>query len=197
MAFTVITDNQIDQASPIDETLMAALRDNLPATAAGENLAPILQSAWHPYNKINVGDSSDGTIYDFSVDGVTTTVETPSFADGYDYGLVFDGLSDNGGAVWNVDFYDTDDAVWRTVVSTGGTASVSDVVYSLIEFPSVRAVSSAHVAWVKYFGGGSRTMTTAQITIGAAQKINKARVRAVSGSFDAGKIIMIRRLRYF
>lgn len=58
----------------------------------------IFKYSWHPYNKVTAGDSNNGTIHDFAVDGATTTITTPDFEDGYEYALVFEQLGFTGGS---------------------------------------------------------------------------------------------------
>lgn len=49
-------------------------------------------TGWHPYNKLTVGDTNDGLIYSFAVDGAVAEIETPDFELGYEYAVFFDGL---------------------------------------------------------------------------------------------------------
>ena len=49
--------------------------------------APIVVSAWHPYNANSVGDG-DGVIYNFATMGAVTSITTPDFVDGWHYRLM-------------------------------------------------------------------------------------------------------------
>lgn len=45
---------------------------------------------WHPYDMEAVADGADGVIWDYSVDGATNSIETPTFEDGWEYALLFE-----------------------------------------------------------------------------------------------------------
>ena len=48
-------------------------------------LAPQILEGWHPYDMVTPGDGADGIFYDFSVNGAVNSIESPNFADGYEY----------------------------------------------------------------------------------------------------------------
>lgn len=90
--WTTITNAQIDQDSPVTQTLMTGLRDNVAATAEGSTNAPVMVSGWHPNDMVNVGDGNDGKVYDFAVDGGITALEI-TMAAGFEYRVVFKDLT--------------------------------------------------------------------------------------------------------
>ncbi len=92
-----ITDSQVDPDAPITSGLGYAWRDNPIAISEGSDGAPVLSSAWHPYNMVYVGDGNDGKFYDFAVHGAVANFTTPTYADGYDYFVRLVGLSPAGG----------------------------------------------------------------------------------------------------
>jgi len=101
MALTSYTDlpNAAVQAGgrPRGSTI-TALRDNPIAIAEGDTTAVVNSPAWHPYNMVKANDGNTGKFWDFAINGLTTTITTPAFVDGYDYMVRWVGASHNNGA---------------------------------------------------------------------------------------------------
>src|SRR6056297_3392115 len=111
MAYSAITNAEIDQDSPITQTLMTKYRDNIILAAEG---------IWHPYNRSEPDGSADGVFYDSATDGTVASVETPDFAAGYDYLIVFDNMTTDGGAAraLDIELYRDTDAAYVTAATT-------------------------------------------------------------------------------
>ena len=110
--WTEIPTTQLDQDSPVTQPLMGALRDNVRASAEASTGAPVAAAGWHPYDIVDVGDGNDGLIYDHSISGTVSTVETPDFDDGYDYHIVFESVSGSSFADLILDGMRDDTAGW-------------------------------------------------------------------------------------
>jgi len=171
-------------------TVITALRDNPSAIAESASGAPINVCGWHPYDKVTVGDGKDGVIYDFSVSGALSNVETPNFVDGYEYRLF--GIPFGFSAI---ELYREVVADW--VGSSTGTISVGwhDYVISMPRVPK-----TAHLMT----GAFSRTGTNTGVSVaakfptgtdgGTGRKILKARFTGTGAS--SAKIWMFRRREF-
>jgi hypothetical protein len=147
-----------------------------------------------------VGDTGDGVIYDFAVDGAVSSIETPVFADGYEYQIVFVGISPTVGTPGvNLELYRETSAAYSAV----------DVVFiftefersGIIEFHKPRIVS--RTMFFEYLTSiyGSNTIINPGfdyrvIKHTVAQKVSKARISLTSSTFSAGKFYLFRRRVY-
>jgi len=179
-AWTNITAGEIDTDSPVTQPLMTALRDNVLAAAEGATGAPVEAAGWHPYNQVEYGDGADGLIYDNSVDGNVSAVETPDFEDGWEYRVVALNLTAVS-TYWKIEGYLETSAYWgeycRHVTSTD-CSFVAD-------FYLPRKSETVHV-----IGGG---VTNGYIENATSQKIEKARVNPNSTNITGGRIYLHRR----
>ena len=172
--------------------------ENFPAMARGENGSPYVDAGWHPYDGLTVGDGADGVIYDFAVDGALASVETPSFADGYEYLIVGRGMSGSVTSAFRLEWYKETSASYSGVYvfSSGGAG---DVVDFRIEAISPRAVSRIMFYDVKEANNGMGGEMDAlidsnrRLDMSTAQKVGKAKIYLASGAIDAGKIYMFKR----
>jgi len=197
-AYNAITDSQCDPDAPLTSQWAYQNRDNPIAMAEGSPGAPYVAAGWHPYDGVLVGDSADGVIYDFAVDGAVASIETPNFVDGYEYYVTFDGL-DQTASNRSIEFYMETSASWSTPFTIGVTFPND----SMFEIYAPRMVSNTlffRSASVTAPGtNGTVTGPTADLyslAMTTAQKIQKARFDAGASSFNGGKIRMFKRRCY-
>ena len=203
--YTAIPNTDIDQDSPITQPLMTLLRDNPIAIAEGAANGPVLSSGWHPYDMVDVGDGNDGTFYDFSVDGAVASVETPAFADGYEYAVLGLDLSTSSNSTGNFQIeqylatsasYDTPD----TIVSYGVNAHTLNYRWDFFAWSTSlpRLTSRIHTLQrVSYKTEGPATSAGTEVTgTSTAQKIGKRRFSNSTGNIDAGTLQLFRRREF-
>lgn len=199
--YTTIPNSDIDQDSPVTQPLLTALRDNVAATAEGASNSPVIFAGWHPYDLTTVGGSGDGVIYDSAVDGVTTTIDSPDFADGFEYAFVFSAIDHN--QVSAVDLrlalYRETDAAYFTATSIASSVANAANCYGVLRVPYPRLAKEVHpVTWEVNFAENGADYSTTGVTFADAtvQKITRARFTWSAGSFEAGTITMLRRREY-
>lgn len=145
-------------------------------------------ASWHPYNSTFYGDSNDGAVFDFAVDGAgITTISCPDFEDGYEYGFIFDGLRSTGTTtVSMVVTYESGDTDTGTVYTVNtGTPN-----YHFYYLPSTRKVKRDHSPIVVY--GSSLLAPGAWVTATGDRPLS-VDFTLNTGSFDLGKLLMVRR----
>lgn len=195
-----IASTETDPLAPIVAALMKAFAGNLPAALEAVSNAPVNQTHWHPYDKVTNGDANTGLIYDFAVSGAVANVPTPNFVDGYEYRLIYDGISGSGtGVDFTIALYRETDAAYGTAMvlfnnlTSGSTKNHSGQIVinrprrvqvgCLIEFAS--GLTSAV--------GSAENVVGAAVCSRAAQKRLRGLLAWSSGNIDAGKIFMERR----
>jgi hypothetical protein len=161
--------------------------------------ARILRTGWHPFNKVTVGDSNDGLLWDHAVTGNVNAVETPDFEDGYEYALVFNNvLGPDTETLW--DFYKETDAAYQTV-STGPNMNIARF-YGTAHIIMPRLVKLAHFVRVL---GTTQNESNALVNYDQSisiydatpQKILRLRVRTPTATnFTGGSIQLLRRREY-
>jgi len=196
--YTAIPNGDIDQDSPLTQPLLTALRGNPIAAREGATGAAYEASAWHPYNGVTIGDGATGLIYDQSVHGTVATLETPAWADGYEYRFIYEGLRHNSGSSqsFRVEFYKSVDASYVSAINIGGSTSsgsdfngYSEVYRPRILLATVNLVSALNIgATVKF------DIIPTKLT--GSNKFGKARFSYTGGSIALGKIYMQKRLCY-
>lgn len=189
--FRNVASTEVDADSPLTSTLMTALADNPKAIAEGSTDATVAAAGWHPYNMVNIGDGNDGEVYDHGTDGAVATVETPDFADGYEYRAF---LADISPSVASVDLevemyrdatgYDT-----ATAVATGVGPSVG--VIAMLELAVPRYALTTHQGrFIFNSGSGAADPVT---TAASADKVLRLRFSFSGGNIAGGKIFLLRR----
>lgn len=194
--YRTIAASEIDADSPVTATLMAALEENPAAIAEGATDAPVVASAWHPYDAVTVGDGADGLIWDQSVDGSLATITTPDFEDGYEYALFIEGVTTSAtSGTFSFDLYKEVDAAYQfvqTAIPWGGTAH-----YGLVRIMFPRIAKQYHgVVWESGLRTVFPTGTYGEMADNTVQKILRARFDVSSGTINGGKIYMHRRREY-
>lgn len=200
MAWVNIPDTSLDPDAPLTSQLAFAWRDNPIAIAEGAEGAPVITGIWHPYDMAAAGDGADGELWSFAVDGAVSEVETPNFADGFEYQLLCDELSGSATADFRIGlFLATSESYINADVVTAVNSEQARSIQATIHRP--RDVSRTHaleyIGWT-WDGSASTTggMNTFSIQNNTAQKIGKARVSISIGTFDAGRIRLFRRKLY-
>ena len=188
---STVSDTAIASGKPITLQQGRAQRDNLIAAREGATGAPYEASAWHPYNGVTIGDGATGLFYDFAVHGAVASVDTPTFADPYEYALLGEGLSHNTGAT-NIDLrlYRETSAAYVSVFSRNMPSSPSTLtVWAEIYRPRIAATSMRVMV-----AGDSADYSNCFHDITPSQKISKAQLILSGATFDAGKIYLYKRL---
>lgn len=176
------------EAGTNNTNLMTPLR-------TAQAIAELAGGSWEPY------DGSTGVFYDFSIDGSVSTIETPTFADGFEYMVIGEDL--NGSGVTNrqlrVQFYYETDAAYGSALafSTNAPANALDRDFILTPLiPQRSTFASGHgvrtVWWNE--GASSTTGTTFLEQIRSTkQKIGKYRFDFNGTTFTGGTMALYRR----
>lgn len=198
-SYTALPNSAVQAGGRPRGTTVTALRDNPLAIAEADSTAPVNQGNWHPYNKVTNGDSNDGVFYDFAVSGALASVQSPVFADGYEYMVRGLGLSCTTGGAFQVEGRRESDAAYNAAVTVFNTAGSSAILSFEMMCPTVRLSQQMHVFPTQgVFGAASNggiagvagTWGHAQAT---AQKVQRLRFSYVSGNIDLGQLILLRR----
>lgn len=195
-----------DQDSPVTQPLMTALYLNPFAIAEGstdESNTPIVATGWHPYDKTVVGGTATGTFYDNATDGNVSSVETPDFEDGYEYAILFEGLSAVVGTDLRLRAFRVATGSFGSYLDLGAmTTNPSSPMYGLITVSTPRLVLSAHgVEWLSPLcADGSTSPANAfdksAFAHSGVTRIGKIEVSLLGSNFDAGTMKLLRRREY-
>lgn len=149
-------------------------------------------TGWEPYNT-----PSDGLYYDFAVQGAVANVETPTFADGYEYMIILDALTKGGASGdFSIELYRETTAAYSSAFALLTTVTRAS---GKIEFPLARKTLPLHIVQSAVSG---ITSTTPAATVGdsrvtfahsGSQKISKARLSFPGNNTSAGKLYLYRR----
>ena len=120
--YSAILDTQIEPDAPLTASLGGQFRDNPIAIAERSTGAPVNPALWHPYDMTLVGTGT-GELWSFATDGSATQIDTPELEDGFEYMLVFAGVSSSGTS-FNVQMQRASDNGWTTsddIFDNGGS----------------------------------------------------------------------------
>lgn len=193
--WTDITNAQTDQDSPVTQTLVQALRDNVNAAAEGATGAPANVAGWHPYDMVDNDDAADGKVYDFSVDGATTGLEI-TLAAGFEYLVFLSGVSHGNGTARNLlfDGYRVNAASYVNIYTSSSTGNSGDNANGWFELRHPRYPISTHVALDGIMDYGSVDNSRYYATVGGSEYISKLRIRFSNDiAWDAGEVYLYRR----
>lgn len=193
--WTEILTGQIDTDSPVTQPLLTALRDNVRAASEGATDGPVVAAGWHPYDIVDVGDGSDGLLYDFSVDGATFSVTSPTLEDGYEYAFYVENFAPSSvvSGTFRVEA-STDGSTYATLGLTTPTAT--DGFYGFIHLIMPR-LSSRILQSRGLLRNGTDVLTSGSEFIATAAPIQLWRIRFTDFTANAGKVYMLRRREYF
>lgn len=184
-----IAATEVDTGSPVTDVLATAWADNPVAIAEAATGAPVVSSAWHPYDQVEYGDGNTGIIYDFDSDGSIDDLTTPDFENGYEYKLYFDGFG-NAQAAYQPVISIIDNSAAETTVHTF-TADNNGALYGelTIHVPRLRRTThflSGPVDW----GAGTDVFTSGLATI-TINRIRNIKIDMLTST--QGKVYMLRR----
>lgn len=193
--WTTITNAQTDQDSPITQTLVQALRDNVNAAAEGATGAPANIAGWHPYDMVDNDDGADGKAYDYSVDGATNGLEITLTA-GFEYRFVFNGVSHGAGVSRNflVDVYRTGTASYSALFTSANTGSSGQSAKGQFDLycPGLAVTAYAVMDGIIEYNGDNAGMK--YLAISASEYISKVRFRfSNDDAWDGGTVYVYRR----
>jgi hypothetical protein len=197
MAWTTLPNSLFLPGKPILGSTGAELRDNIASAASRDSGAPVVTNGgWHPYNMAAIGDGATGLIYDFAVSGAVASVETPVWADGYEYAIRIAGISGTSpfGAALVIDLYKETDAAYQNVYTSTATLGAADRLGDgWIEAKAPRLLKRVH--GIERFVSIDTTVETGASAMydATVQAISKARVSLSNGNIDAGQIYLYRR----
>lgn len=218
--YITITDAETDPEAPLTSELAKKWRDNPLAINEGDPTAPVNQVVWHPYNKVTVGDSNRGLIYNFPTDGAVATVTAPDFVDGYEYAFFINRIF--GSVVTpqalRIDWYRETSATYSgpdPLLNMAISTATSETAF--LELPMVRVakryhslIGNASSASTDAFDGGNTfasvnaapgTVNNMGVSHATAQKILRVRFSAnsgnITGSGSLGQIYMYRRRVFY
>lgn len=210
-----VSDTAIAYQKPITLQQGRGLRDNPLAIAEMSSGAPVMAGTWHPYN-MTVAGTGDGEIWSFSADGAVSAIETPDFAEGWEYRLELIDVANSAGAA---------DITFAAYYQTSAAYSSKAVLRSLPPSPS-RQLSSGYIDILRaheaisthalpfVIGGSNATVVRVAgtqtdpplatgdnagavfVTHSTAQRIGKARLSISTGTMNGGKVLLMRRKLY-
>jgi hypothetical protein len=145
-SYTAITEAETNPEAPLTSVLAKRFRDNPIAISEGATSSPITRAAWHPYNKITVGDANTGIIYSFPTNGALATVTSPDFEDGYEYAFLIDQIKPSGGAgsTLGLNLYRETSAAYAGVFTSTISVGTTNPLLAWIELPLVREARAIH-----------------------------------------------------
>ena len=201
MAWSTLALSTLLPGKPWTSAKALAVYENALALAEQSTVAPILSTGWHPYNSTAVGDGNSGKFYDFAVDGAASTFDTPMLTDGYDYGILVEGLSLSGGThPVSVFGYLETSASWVDIGVTSAFAA-PDSAYGFVEVAGTRISQHGWRAnWSRPLIDSVGTLLAAGFTAPASgiggsttqQKLSALRI-SLPTTNDAGKLYLYRR----
>ena len=192
MAYTSINTLTLLPGQPWTSAKALAVYNNPTEIAKLSLDSPVNEAAWHPYDMVNIGDTGDGVIYDFAVDGGLATITTPDFVDGYEYSFWARNLNSGGTFPVSVALFFETGAVYSPAVEIFATSSSEKGFRADVLSP--RAVSKAHAFSVRfgYTAGAGTGAQVIPVYSGVAQKILRARF-TTTVALSAGVITMFKR----
>jgi hypothetical protein len=193
--YDVILETETDPDQPLKSSLAKRWSKNFIAALQGANNAPINEAAWHPYNKVTVGDSNTGLLYDFAVTGSVTEVITPDFVDGYEYRVRWESISNNTSFASTIQLWLETDGAYGGAISIG-TLTTSQAQSGAVELPLVRraVIAQPVLGWLvieSTSGVGGHTPLSSSCFRSPAQK--RTRARLSWSTTDQGKVFLDKR----
>jgi len=198
---STVSNTAIASGKPLTLQQGRALRDNPIAFREGATGAPYEASAWHPYNGVTIGDGATGRFYDFSVDGLQATWETPAWVDGYEYRVLIENISHNSGSNQSLqmELYKSADAAYTSPFSIQTTTfSLGNSAAGFVEIHRARiSLAPVNIIAAVQAGFGTMAASLSIFQLTGSNKISKARVSFTGGSIDAGRLYLQKRICYF
>ena len=186
----------------------AKVKAAIDALASGNDFG----DGWYPYDMTTPGGTGDGVYYDYAVDGIAYSVETPAFEAGYDYKIVANNFTISSSGRYSIlEFYGD---AYSSYSSFGQLYDNTPTATTLSWFEVV--IFSPMTSKKVHYGGASRRIyqpipsTTFSSVAGASQSdyggsyavgaggtisttVSKARIRFESGFVNGGTLKLYRR----
>jgi hypothetical protein len=199
--YSTISNASVAVGAIPSSSLVTALRDNPTAIAEAASGAPVVFAGWHPYDKVSVGDSKDGLIYDHAVTGIVSNVVTPDFEDGYEYRVIAHGLTHAHGSntYLTLEAYKETDADYDFVTSGATPAGASTAQFGMeAEFLLPRLATVCHLISMLTYSGDTVVYASSAMSNTPAQKILRARLSFADSTYTirSGKVWLLRRREY-
>lgn len=173
--------------------------ENPVAIAEGASGAPIVATGWHGYDTTNVGDATTA----YYTGATQTNVETPNFADGYEYRILGRGI-DGGlfGASFRLQYLIN--GAWETIYTSTSTAGGPMDFDLWIRSPrrtARRFVLDYSIAFASNASSwsptnGDQENGLASIADNNTAVVTRARFNFSSGDVNAGSAFLLRRREF-
>lgn len=171
---------------------VTALRDNPSALAETASGAPVMQSGWHPVDKVTVGDGKDGLIYSGATSGSVSAIVTPNFVDGYEYRIIASDIGQTSGTA-TVDYSIYGETTgWVLVRRLVNSLAIAEFISIEITLSLPRISQRMHLSVTNQAG----TLNGNQYTFSTAQKLRNARILFSGANATTGKVWLLRRRDY-
>ena len=208
--YSNIANTEIDADSPLTADLAGKFRDNPLAIFEGDSTA--ITAGKTVFGAWTIDDGAGGVadpIWDFAVDGAFTTLETPTFSDGYEYRLIFDSFSWDFDSEIQIEFFGITDSAYGWTWETSELTPIGGGLYAynysgVFELGTLARFSRNYT--ILGVGGmirndnGVTTGTFAETAapVSYSQKFSKVRIGFTASGVqaDAGKIFLLRRGEY-
>ena len=198
-----VSNTAIAFQKPITLQQGRALRDNPDEVRQANSGAPYVLQEWHPHDGATVGDGNAGLFYDFAVHGAVASVETPNWADGYEYMVKIEDISPSSATADNpflCQVYPETTAAYTSGVaidafSSGGAANYLS---AQVRFYAPRLAQTSilfdSISGV-YLGTSISTVKSDAYLVSntVAQKLLKAKFIFTEGNIDAGRMYLYHR----
>jgi len=198
-SYTTITELETDPGAPLTSELLKKSRDNPIAMAEGNSSAPVLASAWHPYNKVTNGDANTGRFYNFATDGAVASVTSPTFVDGYEYQVAVSNLRHSSGAAadFQINLYRETSAAYAGAISVITGTTAGNGVYGHIDLHACRADRRHQIAEIVAASNTGPSSPIVRIDMTSAQKVGNIRILFNGTNITAGELFLLRRKAYY
>lgn len=194
--YRTIAATETDPDSPVTSTLVIAMSDNPTSIAEAADTAPPVQSSWHPFDQVFIGDGNTGVIYDFAVDGLVTEIDSPDFEVGFEYRFIADGLESDGAAIGvQLQAFLTTSAIFEILFSLSSGVIGGGVGFDFWISPPMTSRLHHMIEGIAVRNDNS----TVQEIIGGAggsngvQTVTFIRIRSTQDNYSGGKVYMFRR----
>lgn len=192
MAYSDITNAEIDTDSPVTQTLMTKLRDN-PLEVFSGGTGYMNAGNWVPVDWTFGDQTGDGTIYDFANDGAAATVDY-ALGNGWEYLFLAKVTHETFAATPRLEFRVSQNAgsTFGSALVTGDTTAQDVISYNIVWLRMPRLDAYAKRVFSIRQGGGT------QEAIVTGDAIDQVRFRWSGGeSFDENTLIRAFRRREY
>jgi hypothetical protein len=198
--YVEILDAEIEPEAPIISSLGYRWRDNPIAIAQGVSGADVVAAGWHPYDKLSVGDSNDGTFYDAAIDGSVASVASPAFEDGYEYAVLVEGIGSASTTTFDARLYTDTSATWGAWIALTGAIPFTIAAnrpVGFVQIPLPRFAQYYHSAPTQLGNtSGNIGIANPVVTRAARETVGGIEFRTNGTFISSGKLKLLRRREY-